>query len=52
MAALPNRRHGCGDWIIRVDWRDLAERAMRAVIVIGWFGFVGVMLAAALRGAP
>lgn len=52
MAALPKRRHGSGEWIARVDWRDLAERTLRAVIVVGWFGFVGTLLVAALRGAP
>lgn len=52
MAALPRRRHGCGDWIFRTDWHDLADRVMRVAVAVGWFGFVGMMLAAALRGAP
>lgn len=52
MAALPRRRHGCGSWIARVDWRDLADRALRAAVVVGWFGFVAAMLELALERAP
>jgi hypothetical protein len=52
MAAHPRRRHGSGEWIAHIDWHDLGDRAMRAAVVIGWFGFVGVMLAIALWGAP
>lgn len=52
MSTYTPKRRARGEWIVQVDWRDLSERAMRAVVVIGWLGFVAAMLALALERAP
>lgn len=47
MTAHPRRRLSRGD-----DLHKLAESAMRAVIVVGWFGFAAMLLVSVLRAAP
>ena len=52
MSQFIPKRHGSGEWIVQVDWRDIGERSLRALIVLGWFGFVAAVLALALERAP
>ena len=50
MSTYKNRR-APGGWIGGVDWQDIRLSCRRAILRLGWYGFVILMLARALERA-